>query len=285
MAIFSFNTPLITLLDESDLAGATIVSATATEIVNSNSSFSEQLEGNFTYDGSGDPSGTVTSYSFSEGATLHASVTGLTIDIGAWVNGDFVTKVSLLWGGDDTMNGSSGNDILTSFDGADKLYGYGGNDDLFGGAKNDDLFGGNGRDKLYGESGKDILKGGGAKDKLFGGSGNDKLFGQSGDDRLIGGKGKDKVDGGGGDDKMTGGAGTDIFVFSTGNDIITDFNASNNREKIDLSGVSAITGFQDMKNNHTSTGGGDLIIDDGAGNTLTLIGIELGDLDSGDFIF
>ncbi len=63
------------------------------------------------------------------------------------------------------------------------------------------------------------------------------------------------------------------------------FNAVNNKEKIDLSDVVSIKGFKDLKNNHTTQDGSDLVIDDGVGNTLTLNGLTIGDFDKGDFIF
>jgi len=88
-----------------------------------------------------------------------------------------------------------------------------------------------------------------------------------------------------GNDTMTGGGRADTFIFSTGNDVITDFNAANNREKIDLSDVAGITGFNDLRNNNSTQDGSDLVIDDGAGNTLILLGLSIDDLDRGDFIF
>ncbi len=102
---------------------------------------------------------------------------------------------------------------------------------------------------------------------------------------MRGGTGKDRLDGGDGNDILTGGRGADRFVFSTGDDVIRDFNAANNHEKIDLSDVAAIRGFWDLKHNHVTQGSDGLVIDDGAGNALTLDGLEIGDLDPGDFIF
>ena len=56
-------------------------------------------------------------------------------------------------------------------------------------------------------------------------------------------------------------------------------------EKIDLSGVASIKGFIDLKNHHLSNVGGVAVIDDGAGNTITLNGHVAGDFSANDFIF
>ncbi|MEO1151823.1 MAG: calcium-binding protein, partial [Pseudomonadota bacterium] len=70
-----------------------------------------------------------------------------------------------------------------------------------------------------------------------------------------------------------------------GNDVITDFDQDNAFEFIDLSGVTAITDFTDLADNHLMQVGMDTVIDDGAGNTITLIGVDIADLDASDFLF
>lgn len=70
-----------------------------------------------------------------------------------------------------------------------------------------------------------------------------------------------------------------------GHDVIADFDALNNFEKIDLSGVNAISDFADLVQSHLS--------DDTAGNAvisvgvhqITLSGVNMNDLDANDFIF
>lgn len=153
-----------------------------------------------------------------------------------------------------------------------------GDDTLTGLDGNDTLFGGNGKDTLYGDNGND---------NLDGGRGNDLIFAGSGNDTVRGGGGKDKIYLGVGTDVGIGGGGADVFVFGNnqGDNTIRDFAARNNREDIDLSYVSEITGFRDLKNNHMSRAGDDVVIDDGAGTVITLIGVALGDLGKADFIF
>ena len=104
------------------------------------------------------------------------------------------------------------------------------------------------------------------------------------DDILRGEPGNDTLDGGLGNDKMAGGLGNDTFIFSAERDRIMDFNAANNREKVDPGGVASIRHFQDLKNNHTAKAGGNVVIDDGAGYPDPG-GLGIGDLGKGDFIF
>ena len=210
-------------------------------------------------------------------------------------------------GGDqnDTLFGGSGNDQLIGQRGADFLYGglgddlvLGGNrnDRLFGEAGNDRVFGGNDQDIVDGGAGRDIVRGGNGDDMLYGGAGRDVMFGGTGRDTLEGGAdddflagrgGFDILNGGAGNDTLEGGVQADQFVFEDGFglDTITDFAALNNAERIHLTDVSAITDFSDLINNHMSQVGADVVIDDGLGNTITILGVNLADLDAADFVF
>ena len=166
--------------------------------------------------------------------------------------------------GDDSLLGGAGEDFLASAarattswrvdDGDDRLFAQGGGDDLEGGAGADTLVGGNGNDRLGG------------------GGGDDRLFGQAGDDRL---------DGGGGSDLLRGDAGDDRFVFSGahGDDTIADFTGG---DRIDLSAFG-LDGFGDVR--AEAVGGGvRLDLGDEGGGTILLRGVELADLDAGDFL-
>ncbi|MGR3649426.1 MAG: calcium-binding protein, partial [Shimia sp.] len=91
-----------------------------------------------------------------------------------------------------------------------------------------------------------------------------------------------------GDDLMAGGLDGDTFEFATGhgNDTITDFNTSNPNERLDFRGIVAITDFQDLINNHIlSTSGTSVVIDTGNGGQITLLDVQLSDLNIGDFLF
>ena len=213
----------------------------------------------------------------------------------------------IILGGDqnDNLFGGSGNDQVLGQRGADFLYGGAGddlvlggnrNDRLFGESGNDRVFGGNDQDIIDGGSGVDIGRGGNGDDELFGGSGGDVLFGgtgrdtlwgEVGDDFLFGRGGFDVLIGGEGNDTLEGGIQADQFIFADGfgNDIITDFASLANGEKIHLTDVSEITDFSDLVNNHMNQVGADVVIADGLGNTITLLGVNISDLDAVDFVF
>ncbi|MEZ5715567.1 MAG: calcium-binding protein [Paracoccaceae bacterium] len=201
----------------------------------------------------------------------------------------------------DTLLGHNGNDTMNGDAGDDVLRGGSDHDLEYGGDGNDIVIGGTGRDTLYGEADDDILRGNGGFDTVDGGDGNDfvaggaqadLVLGGAGDDTVQGGGGFDTIDGGTGDDEMTGNFNADQFIFvdGHGNDTITDFEATNNAEKIDLSGISAITSLADLDLASAASGaatqvGADVVIDTGDGGSITLTGVSLSDLDANDFVF
>ncbi|AZV78704.1 hypothetical protein EBB79_13025 [Parasedimentitalea marina] len=187
----------------------------------------------------------------------------------------------------DRLYGGLGNDLLDGGDGLDRLFGGLGNDTLNGGAQNDRLVGEWGNDRLVGGSGNDTLFGDQNQDRLEGGSGNDSLDGGVGFDTLLGGFGNDTLNGGAHADLLAGGDGSDIFVFTdgTGADRVTDFDAFDNAERLDLSGLSAITSFADLTSNHLTQSGANAFINAGSAGTITLLNVQLSDLDASDFIF
>ncbi|MCQ0988135.1 M10 family metallopeptidase [Jiella marina] len=148
------------------------------------------------------------------------------------------------------------------------------------------VLGGSGNDIITGDITTRLLSGNGGSDLITGGAGDNNLFGGSGGDVLRGLAGFDRLDGGTGNDTLTGGLNGDTFVFANGfgQDRITDFEALNNFEKIDLSAVSAITSFADLSANHLSQVGANAVITDGA-NTITLNNVNIADLDANDFVF
>ncbi|WP_170377840.1 CAP domain-containing protein [Ruegeria atlantica] len=180
------------------------------------------------------------------------------------------------------LNGGEGDDILDGGFGRDTLTGGTGDDTLSGHGGNDVLLGGQGVDLLMGATGNDWLQSGMGADRLQGGSGNDVLRGGRGRDTLIGGDDDDTLIGARGIDTMTGGNGADTFVFTIGPDTVTDFTSE---DFIDLSLNGAITGYNDLMNNHISQSGNDVIIDDNAGNTLTLQNTQIADLANEHFVF
>lgn len=192
--------------------------------------------------------------------------------------GQVINYIEDAWGG-------SGDDRLIGNNAANVLVGGSGKDQLYGGRGADILDGEGGNDRLYGNNGNDLLLGGGQRDRLFGGRGHDDLLGGNGKDRLAGGGGRDTLDGGGGNDRLTGNGGADTFIFGRGRDTVTDFNANNGAEDVDLSHSSEITDFTDLMSNHVSVVNGGVLIDDLGGNSMLLDGVSLGNLDADDFLF
>ncbi len=180
----------------------------------------------------------------------------------------------------ETFVGTDFRDFILADDGRSRLE---------GGLGNDDLRGRSGRDTMLGGEGEDALNGGKGRDRLEGGADNDLLRGITGLDNLLGGKGDDTLEGGAHNDRLTGGKNNDTFVFEdgTGDDTITDFDALNNAEKIDFSGVSSLNSIGDVTGpgGAASQVGSDVLIDLGGGNSVLLQSVSLGDLDNGDFMF
>jgi len=192
--------------------------------------------------------------------------------------------------GDDTLIGGAGNDTIWSGTGNDSVYGNDDDDEISGGAGNDTIWAGTGNDTIYagdgndtigGVAGDDVLWAGAGDDVVYGWTGNDTLLGRDGNDDLWGGTGTDLLDGGAGNDTLRGGADADTLVFSAGADEVIGFDAD---DLVDLSNVDGIVDFADLQANHLS-GAVDAVITDDLGNTMTLTGVGMGTLDSGDFIF
>ena len=89
------------------------------------------------------------------------------------------------------------------------------------------------------------------------------MFGGQNDDVLYGQVGNDRVDGNRGDDTLYGEDGVDTFVISKGDDWVMDFAVS--EDKIETADAyAAIT---------QTVAGGNLVLTDSDGDTLTLLGV------------
>jgi serralysin len=196
--------------------------------------------------------------------------------------------------GNDNLIGSRGNDILSGGNGADVLNGGIGNDRLVAGAGNDRLVGGQGDDTLIGSSGDNsliagagddtiydgtgssTLSGGAGADRLIGNSGNDRILGDGGNDTLSGGNGNDRLSGGAGNDYMVGGNGADIFAFqdNSGSDTVEDFALGLDRLFIDTALASGETDAGDLVRDYARLSGNNAVLDFGAGDLITLVGMS-----------
>ncbi|MDP3868843.1 calcium-binding protein [Phenylobacterium sp.] len=154
---------------------------------------------------------------------------------------------------------------------------------ILGTVKSDALSGTEADERIEGGNGDDTVNGAGGADNLFGGNGGDQLFGGAGIDQLSGENGSDTLSGGAGNDILTGGNGPDRFVFGAGfgNDTITDFKAQNDSIQIDHTMVG---NFGDLMS-HASQVGSSVVIALDAAHSITLQGVNLASLSSGDFVF
>ncbi len=163
--------------------------------------------------------------------------------------------------GNNTLSGGDGDDVLANLGtGNNTLSGNSGADTLVNiGTGNNTLNGGNGTDVLVNMgSGDNTLNGGNGADLLINFGSGAALNGGNGVDTLIGGDDADTLTGGEGNDILTGGEGADTFQFSavnidinfglfsidqvivaSGNDTITDFDASEDIIKIDITNIGA----------------------------------------------
>ena len=218
--------------------------------------------------------------------------------------------------GDDTLDGGAGNDRLLGGDGNDFIMGGDGVDTIFGGEGSDTLEGGAGNDFFFGGSGGDFHDGGSGIDtvsylassvgltidlsgsgstgdaagdsflsieRIFGTGHDDIILGDFEDDILIGNGGDDYLFGREGNDTLIGGAGVDSFGYDevTGEaDVISGFTLN---ETIFLLGGD-VTDFASLMALGTDAGA-NTIFDFGFGNTLTIVGHNLADLDADNFDF
>ena len=88
-----------------------------------------------------------------------------------------------------------------------------------------------------------------------------------------------------GADTLTGAGGNDLFVFAQpiGNDAIYNFNVAT--DQIDLTGFAGITSFDDLAGHIAGASNGDTVITLGAGETITLHGVDAALLTASDFVF
>ncbi len=236
------------------------------------------------------------------GITSISGMSGRDTIIGSMGNDNIVGEGgfdSLVGGdGDDTLEGANGNDTVDGGIGNDLILYDGqstGRDVVDGGMGNDTIsalkdntviglasvenvetISGNGfaNVRIIGNQAQNTLDFSGVTvtDIAFidGSGGRDMLIGSSGNDDLRGGSGADTLSGGAGNDTLTGGGGADLFVIGDGfnDDTIVDFDPV--RERLDVSGVSDVTMFDDL-----DTTGDGLVTDADALASSTVDGLVL----------
>lgn len=207
-------------------------------------------------------------------------------DTGNQITGDDQANTIVGGKSEDTLSGNGGNDTINGKHGWDEIDGGDGNDWLRGDLGDDTINGGAGNDRLLGDAGRDELIGGDGNDTLSGGGDADLLQGGDGNDRMNGGLHYDTLEGGRGNDILRGGKHGDRFIFSDdhGHDKIRDFSYRNQWEIIDLSDVTGMDSFDDVKAAARNTFHG-VVIETGDDSSIRLDGVRLGHLDADDFIF
>ena len=102
------------------------------------------------------------------------SVTGISVPLTS-LTGSSLTLLNTVFGGNDTITGSSHNDALKGVAGNDDISGGNGNDTIYGGEGNDTINGDSGSNVLYGDSGNDVIWETG-NDTIYAGSGRDTVY-------------------------------------------------------------------------------------------------------------
>jgi hypothetical protein len=143
------------------------------------------------------------------------------------------------------------------------ISGNGGGNLLNGASGNDLLWGDDGDDALQGGTGNDLLQGGAGNDALSDKAGNNLLDGGAGNDSLTGGSGHEVLAGGSGSDTLTAGGGADVILFDRGDGSDVIKASSGTDDTLSLGGGIA---YADLG---LSRNGPDLVLDAGAGETIT----------------
>jgi serralysin len=231
-------------LDLSPLAGAQVVATSANAVSLVVGGISVHLTGSgFQTTGLGPPGGgDISGILVTNNGMTAYEISGLALPAATFrsliQSGDNAGVLSTMFGGGDSMTGSSqtdlvrgfagddtimageGNDFIGDTGGSNYLRGDGGDDDLRGGSAFDDLNGNMGNDTVAGGLGNDWVLGGKDNDLLFGDDGNDIVYGNLGDDICQGGAGNDIIRGGQQNDSISGGAGNDFVSGDRGDDTI-----------------------------------------------------------------
>jgi len=213
--------------------------------------------------------------------------------IGGDAEGDILVNIENIFGSQysDDLTGSSDNNLIFGFDGDDEIYGLGGDDYLEGGQGGDFLDGGSGNDYLsYSNSNIGVnvnletghASGGEAQGDTF--QNFENLNGSLGDDTLTGDDGNNWINGQAGNDILDGRGGADNFFFEVGdgNDTILNFEAGiSGGDTINIT-MFGFDNFDHMKASAIEEDG-DVVIDLGETDSLTLVGLQIADLHSDDF--
>ena len=184
---------------------------------------------------------------------------------------------------DNVIKGNAGNNVLSGGGGTDLMYGLAGDDTYYIDTTNSrayEILSGvdtGGIDTVY--SSVNITLGIYVENLFLTGAANLNGIGNDGDNQLTGNSGINYLTGAGGNDTMTGGLERDVFAFaaSSGDDLITDFSKPQN-DKINVNALSHGTVFG--AGITITQSAGDVVIDLGGGNTVTITSALVADVTS-----
>jgi Ca2+-binding RTX toxin-like protein len=261
----------------------------------------------FKIDKDGDASaGTVTTveYRNADGDVL-LKITGGAYALSKIYHPILTGEFNLFQAGNDTLIGTENSDtILVGLNaGDDKIFGYGGDDYISASSGNNRYDGGDGKDTLnfdwaY-QDRKNVVGGAivdvakatvtnpwGGKDTF---SSIEVYYGSFENDIFKGGDGKEEFDAVEGNDRITGGKGGDLFIFHGGmdKDTVTDFGNGADRLQITgflIEGMNYVDTLAEFKA-HATAKNGNLVVDFGNGDVLTLLHTAKSDLTDADFSF
>jgi Ca2+-binding RTX toxin-like protein len=133
---------------------------------------------------------------------------------------------------------------------------------------------------VLGENFEQLILDGCASINGTGNDGDNVIYGNSGHNRLSGLGGNDLLAGLGGNDRLTGGAGIDTFVFTgSGVDRIMDFTDDEDLIRIDMKRIDDFDDLEPMMRES----GGNVVIDNGHGDRLIIVGSSFAEIDASDF--
>ncbi|WP_421932557.1 calcium-binding protein [Phenylobacterium sp.] len=210
-------------LSVQSLLSGIVTFASATQISTSDSGYTDNFFGSFTYNGQGLlTGGTLTRLQETYLGQVLFDISNTSVSMATFIQwaeiDDTASAKAYILAGADSISGSTLGDVLRAYTGADSMAGGSGNDTLDGGAGADVINGNDGDDVILGGADANYLRGDTGNDSIVGGANFDDINGNQGDDTLRGGEGFDWVVGGQANDMLYGENGGDIVYGNLGND-------------------------------------------------------------------
>ena len=252
-------------------------------------------------------SGSASDNIFAGGAGSDTFVGGAGSDTVSYGSSTSAITVNLT--GSFALDGMGGTDFMVGVENvsgsffADILIGDSNGNLLDGGDGNDLFRGGAGFDQFYGGAGFDTADYSGATSAVTSNLaafftsndgqgwgdyllGVENLIGSAFSDSLAGDSSANRIEGAAGNDFLAGNSGNDTFIFASGSgfDVVTDFSSQqgdiiNLQSNLNSSGITSAAQALAQAFNF----GGNVVINLGGSNTITLLGVSVANLSASDF--